>query len=103
MYDYNAKAVVKVQTKSLCFHFLEKVFVGCSNHANIYINVFIRSYPCYFPLLQCPQHFCLRIQTHVSDLVQEKCPTISLFELPNTLPNCRSERPFFVTEQFTLN
>ncbi len=34
-------------------------------------DIFICSYPCYFPFLQGTQYFCLGVYTHVPNLIKE--------------------------------
>src|SRR5690606_26431508 len=80
-----------------------QIFIGSGNHPHIYFNFFLSAYTGNFSFLQSAQYFCLRIQAHIADFIQEKRSAVSLFKFSDSLLYSRSKRAFFMTKQFTLN
>src|SRR6187401_2010912 len=95
--------MIEIKTKTLLLYFFQQVFICSCYNPNIHIYIFIGSYPGYLSFLQCPQNFCLRIQTHIAYFIEKQGAAICLLKFSNSLFDSRSKRTFFMPKQFAFD
>jgi len=76
--------------------------MGGSNHANIYRDRFFSSEPLESFLLQNPEEFCLKIDAHVADLIEENRAPMGHLETSDPPNFGVGKRAGFVAEEFAF-
>ena len=90
--------MIEVFPEISLFDFLFQILVRGGNDSYVYINIGIPADTGNLLFLQSSQHFCLGIEAHVANLVEEERSPIGEFEFPFLLLDGRGERTFLMPE-----
>src|SRR5262249_58794107 len=99
----HVQPVKEILAKIAALDFLFQILIRRRDHPHIYLHRLRRAYRLEALLLQRAQHFALRAQAHIADLVQEECSAIGLVELASLVLLRARKTPLHVTEHLAFD